>query len=85
MQEVGNMRVLKMPRILQALMYLLGISRETICEPNSNLFFWKNAVKQFKFQVPKLMCAYQVLGEKNGEFRAFNTLNYVEKLIAGLT
>ena len=77
--------MLKMPKILQALMYLLGVDRESICEPNSNLFFWKNAVKTLKYRVPKLMCEYQLLGEKSADFRAFNTLNYIEKLIAGLT
>lgn len=41
--DISCYRVLKMPRILQALMYLLGMGREDICEPESNLFFWKKA------------------------------------------
>jgi len=41
--EIASYRVLKMPRILQALMYLLGMEREEICEPNTNLFDWKRA------------------------------------------
>jgi len=37
-----------MPKVLQALMYLLGISREQVCEPHSNSFNWKIAKPVFK-------------------------------------
>ena len=39
------MRVVKMPRILQSLMYLLGFSRDQVCEPKTNVLFWKYASK----------------------------------------
>lgn len=43
LQKLYNMRVLKMPKILQSLMYLLGFTREAVCQPNSQLFWWKIA------------------------------------------
>jgi hypothetical protein len=42
-ESIAAFRTLKMPKIIQALLYLLGVARETICEPNSNAFFWKIA------------------------------------------
>jgi len=30
------------------------------------------------------MGEYKICGEKSGEFRAFNTLNYVDRVIAAL-
>jgi len=35
LKKVNEMRVLKMPKILQSLMYLLGFTREEICQPKS--------------------------------------------------
>ncbi len=83
-EDISMYHVLKMPRILQALMYLLGVQREDICEPNSNLFFWKKAKPLFVSKVPTLMCEYQLRGAKPQEFRAFNTLNFIDSLVAGL-
>jgi hypothetical protein len=65
-------------------MYLMGISREEICEPNSNLFFWKKAKPVFVNRVPKLMADYKYRGAKADSFRSFNTLNYIDTLISGL-
>lgn len=84
MKEIASYRVLKMPRILQALMYLLGMSREEICEPNTNLFDWKRAKPVFESKVPDCMAEYQLLGAKFAEYRDFNKLNYVDTLLAGL-
>lgn len=35
LKNVYEMRVLKMPKILQSLMYLLGFTKEEICQPKS--------------------------------------------------
>jgi len=39
-------------------MYLLGVPRENICEPNSNAFFWKIAKPIFNNDLAKLMEHY---------------------------
>ena len=83
-EDIKMYHVLKIPRILQAIMYLMGVKREDICEPNSNLFFWKKAKPLFTSQMCKLMCDYQLRGAKPEEFRAFNKLNYIDTLIAGI-
>jgi hypothetical protein len=35
LKSVYEMRVLKMPKLLQSLMYLLGFTKEEICQPKS--------------------------------------------------
>jgi len=83
LQKLYSMRVLKMPKILQALMYLLGFTREQLCQPKSQLFFWKTAKNLIKDEVPSKMKAYQVLGAKEGVFKLYQKVNYCEKIIAG--
>lgn len=84
LKKLTNTRVLKMPKILQSLMYLLGFTKEVVCEPNSQSFFWKKAKEEFQDEVPARMSNYKVLGPKSGAFTLYQKLNYVEKLIAGL-
>lgn len=38
-------RVLKMPQIIKSIMYLLCFTREQICEPKTQNFWWKIANK----------------------------------------
>jgi hypothetical protein len=45
LKHIYSMRVVKMPRILQCLMYLLGFLRDEVCEPKTNVLFWKYASK----------------------------------------
>lgn len=43
--EFGNLHVIKFPRILQSLFYLLSNSRESICEKETNKLSWKDCRK----------------------------------------
>lgn len=65
-------------------MYLLGVSREAICEPNSNAFFWKVAKPVLQNEMAQLMENYQVLGAKPAVTRSFNQIAYVQKMIEGI-
>lgn len=65
-------------------MYLLGVPRESICEPNSNAFFWKIAKPIFYNDLAILMENYQVLGAKPDVCRSFNQIAYVQKMIEGI-
>lgn len=42
-KEVQQQHVIKMPKIIQSLMFLLCMPRDQICEPDSNRLFWKAA------------------------------------------
>lgn len=74
-----------MPRVLQAVIYLVGVEREAVCEPGSNLFSWKHARPVFARKLRGLMTEFCVTGAKPQTFRAYNTLNYIDKLVGGLT
>lgn len=82
MQEIKAMNVIKMPRIIQSLMFLMKIPREEICEPDSNKLFWKAAKSQMADKLQNLMVDFKVWGAKEEEFRSFQTINYCERLIA---
>jgi hypothetical protein len=41
--ELKEFKILKYPKVLQSVMYLLEIEREHICEKYSNKFYWKIA------------------------------------------
>jgi len=73
-----------MPKILQSLMYLLGFTREEICQPNSQLFFWKKAKELIMEEVPAKMKQHRVLGAKEDDFKLYQKINYCEKIISGL-
>jgi hypothetical protein len=84
MTVLTRSKVLKMPKILQSLMYLLGFERTEITKPNSQLFFWKIAKQYVCERMPTAMSEYKVLGQKPGKFPSYQTINYCEKIITGI-
>jgi hypothetical protein len=67
--NIKDFRVLKMPRIIQSLLYLMKVEREEICEPGTNLLFWKKAKHLVQQRMPELMADYKVTGAKDGQFK----------------
>jgi hypothetical protein len=55
LKNIHELTVLKMPKIIQCLMYLLGFKREQICEPKTNKLFWKIAKQFICTEVPNRM------------------------------
>lgn len=82
--KVADLRVLKMPKILHALMSFLGFEREEICEPGTNLFSWKMSRTPFLEQLRKKMQEYSPMGQKAESRRHTLTINFAEKLLQGL-
>jgi len=62
--NIKSFRVLKMPRIIKGLLFLLGKERNDICSPNSSLLFWKKAKVFIDGEMPRLMKEYRALGAK---------------------
>ncbi len=56
--SIGEMQVTKMPKIVQSLLYLLGFTREEVCEPKTNCIFWKKAKIFLHEEMPKRMATY---------------------------
>jgi len=82
--NIQSFRVLKMPQIIQSLLFLNQNKRDDICEPNSNNLSWKKSKHLITETLPQAMATYQVWGEKKGEYTKYQTINYCEKLIKDL-
>lgn len=82
LSSIRHMRVLKMPKILQSLMYLLGFTRESICEPRTNKLFWKKANHFLTHDVPVRMEKFVIIGQKKGDFKSYKTLNFCERVVS---
>ena len=77
--------VIKMPRILQSVFYLLQFKREDVCQPNTNKFFWKFAKKHLSEVFLERLVAYTPLGLKIEPRTEYSTLNFIEKNLEGIT
>lgn len=81
-KEIQAQNVIKMPRIVQAILFLLGYRREDVCEPNSNRLFWKSARQHLNSEFVQKMIEYQIRDQKSDAFTGYQTINFCEKLIA---
>jgi hypothetical protein len=81
LNEISELWTIKMPRIVQSLMFLMQIDRNLICEPNSNRLFWKHAKLQIR-EMAKRIANYEMLGPKDGKYEGWQTINYCERLIS---
>lgn len=64
MLNLANFKVIKMPRVLQSVFYLLGYRREEICERGTNKFFWKKAKNLLDDEFLNRLAFYNSLGPK---------------------
>ncbi len=75
-------KVLKMTRTIQSAFYFLGYKREDICEKGTNKLFWKIAKTHFDDEFLKRIMTYNPSGAKDGEFKRYALLNFIEKNLA---
>ena len=81
---LAHTTVLKNPRIMQSIFYLLGYQREQICQEGSNKFFWKIAKKLINEDFLDKLAAYSPYGLKTHKIKTYQTINFLEKNIEGL-
>lgn len=84
LDAISKMRVLKMPRIIQSLFYLLRFERDALCYKNTNQLDWKIASKKMAL-LPKAMFEFKVVTECKNEYKAFQTLNFCERVLQAHT
>ena len=80
--EFGNLHVIKFPRILQSLFYILKRNeRELICDNDTNKLSWKKARKFFQSSgedsIYHQMNEYWPIGPKEGEFKEYQKLKFI--------
>lgn len=79
--ELKNYKVIKMPRVIQAVLYLLGYSRESICEERTNKLCWKKARNLINDEFFKRIREYNPIGPKNQEYKKYQKVNFIQKTI----
>lgn len=85
MLGLRDLTVLKMPRILQSVFYLLQYKRQDVCQPGTNKFNWKLAKAHFDETFLEKMAAYSPIGLRRGPTQIhYTTLNFIEKNLEGL-
>jgi len=81
---LSNYNVVKMPRIMQTLFYLLGYTKDQICEPDTNKLFWKKARVQWNEALLTALKSYTPVGPKNIKCCKYQTINFLEKNLEGI-
>lgn len=76
--------VIKIPRIVQSFFYLLGFPREDLCEVATNKLFWKKAREYWNEDLLKKFDEYSPTGPKEGEYKKYQTINFIEKNLEGI-
>lgn len=84
-QVLQRYNVIKLPRIMQSLFYLLGFTRDEICEPGTNKLFWKKARNFWNEALFEKFMAYTPIGPKEGHYKKYQTINFLEKNLDGIT
>lgn len=82
--EVREIKVFKMGKFMQAIFYLLGYEKEKVVEEGTQRFNWKKAKTLLDASFLEKMQSYTVMGEKRDDFKPYQTINYVERLIEGV-
>lgn len=85
LMAVKDFKVIKYGKVLQSILYLLGYERELICEPRSNKFFWKKAKDYINDDFIEQLDQYEVLGQKNESYLGYQTLNFIESNVSGIS
>jgi len=57
---------------------------DKVVEPGTQKFFWKTAKTLMDDEFISRMKSYEVIGPKSGEFQKYQTINFIEKNIAGI-
>lgn len=83
--QFRKIKVFKMGRFMQAIFFLLGYDKKGIVEDGTMKFQWKTAKDQIDEKFLTKMRDYQIMGQKKEEYKAYQTINYVEKLLEEIT
>jgi hypothetical protein len=69
--SLAHTTVLKSPRMMQSVFYLLGYTREQVCQEGSNKFFWKYAKQLLNEEFLEKLVAFNVYGLKTNPIKAY--------------
>ena len=82
--DLTKLNVMKMPRVLQTLFYLLKYEREEICEKDTNKMDIKKLRSLINEDLFIRMSKYAPIGQKSDEYKEYQMLNFLDKNIASV-
>ena len=82
--DLKQLHVMKMPRVLQTLFYLLCYNREDICEVDTNKLDLKKVRELINEDLFQKMAQYNPFGKKEEEFKEYQKLNFLDKNIGSV-
>lgn len=77
--DLSMRNIIKMPRVLQTLFYLLKYEREDICETGTNKLDFKKAKKFINDSMFKAMANYNPFGPNHTEFKEYQKMAFLKK------
>lgn len=84
LREFTEYTVIKMTRVFQTVFYLLQYERDDLCERDTNKLEWKKAKRYIDDNFFKRLGGYNPIGPKDGEYREYQKLRFLEKNVEGI-
>jgi hypothetical protein len=78
-------KVVKHHKLLKCIFYLLEYDSEKICVDKTQQFFWKKARHFWNNELIDKMRNFRFLGPKDHPIKKYQTINYLEKNLEGLS
>ena len=78
-------KVVKHHKLFKCIFYLLDFESNDICVEDTQLFFWKKARHHWNDKLIEKMSQFKFLGPKNHSVKKYQTINYIEKNLDGLS
>lgn len=81
LNQFKQYKVIKFDKCIQSLLYFLQYPQEKVCEPGTQDFYWKIAKNLLDEKMLKHMEIVRLKGPKHGDYKKYQTLNWIEKNI----
>lgn len=82
--DLRQLSLIKNPRVLQTLFYLLGYLRDQICERGTNSLDFKMAKELINEQLFQKLAAYNPVGSRDGEFKDYQKMSFLKRNLSEL-
>lgn len=82
--DLVNRKVVKLENFIKAFFYFIEVKSEDICEPKTQKLFWKKAKNHWNDKLIEKMQNYKFEGPKAHDIKAYQRLNFIEKIVRDL-
>ena len=83
--SLTSKKVVKHHKLFKCIFYLLDYESNDICVNDTQLFFWKKAKHHWNDALIDKMSKFKFLGPKENAVKKYQTINYIERNLDGLS